>query len=73
TGIYSHTRNPMYLGMVSVFLGLAVAMSSLGALLLAMPVMVIIRTQVIAREEAYLTAKFGAEYTAYLARVRRWL
>jgi protein-S-isoprenylcysteine O-methyltransferase Ste14 len=73
TGIYGFTRNPMYLGMLLVFLGLMAAMSSLGALLLALPVMVIIRTQVIAREEAYLTAKFGAEYTAYLARVRRWL
>lgn len=73
SGIYGFTRNPMYLGMLAAFLGLAAAMSSLGALLMAVPVMVIIRTYVIAREEAYLTAKFGAEYSAYCARVRRWI
>jgi protein-S-isoprenylcysteine O-methyltransferase Ste14 len=37
------------------------------------PAIWIIRTQVIAREEPYLEAKFGAEYTAFKARVRRWL
>ncbi|MEQ1510867.1 MAG: isoprenylcysteine carboxylmethyltransferase family protein [Sphingopyxis sp.] len=73
TGIYAITRNPMYLGMLHVFLGLAAALSSLGALLMALPLVIIIRTQVIAREERYLTAKFGAEYVAYKARVRRWL
>ncbi|MEQ1687418.1 MAG: isoprenylcysteine carboxylmethyltransferase family protein [Sphingopyxis sp.] len=72
-GIYAHTRNPMYLGMLCAFLGLAAALSSLGALLLTLPLVVIIRTQVIAREERYLAAKFGTEYTAYQARVRRWI
>ncbi|MEQ1726430.1 MAG: isoprenylcysteine carboxylmethyltransferase family protein [Sphingopyxis sp.] len=72
-GIYAHTRNPMYLGMLCAFLGLAAALSSLGALLMAIPLVIIIRSQVIAREEAYLTTKFGADYTAYQARVRRWI
>lgn len=37
------------------------------------PAILVIRTQVIAREERYLAAKFGDEYLAYKARVRRWI
>jgi protein-S-isoprenylcysteine O-methyltransferase Ste14 len=33
----------------------------------------VIRTQVVAKEEAYLEAKFGDEYRAFKERVRRWL
>jgi len=36
-------------------------------------VLIVIQTQVIAREERYLEAKFGADYRQYKAEVRRWL
>ena len=72
-GPYRWTRNPMYLGMTLVYLGLALAADSLVAVLLLIPVVVIIQTQVIAREERYLEGKFGDEFRAYKARVRRWL
>jgi protein-S-isoprenylcysteine O-methyltransferase Ste14 len=42
-------------------------------LVLLVPVLWLIHTQAIAREEAYLQAKFGDRYRAYKARVRRWL
>jgi protein-S-isoprenylcysteine O-methyltransferase Ste14 len=42
-------------------------------LLALVPVVWIIRTQVIDREERYLEAKFGAPYRDYKAQVRRWL
>ena len=72
-GVYRFTRNPMYLGMALIHAGLAVAFD--GPLALAtLPIAVaIIRTQVIAREERYLEARFGEEYRAYKGRVRRWL
>jgi protein-S-isoprenylcysteine O-methyltransferase Ste14 len=72
-GIYAFTRNPMYLGMALIYLGLAIAFLSLSALVLLPLVLVAVQTQVIAREERYLEAKFGDEYRAYKARVRRWL
>ncbi len=72
-GVYGMTRNPMYLAMALLYLGLALACASLGALVLLPVVMFIIRTQVIAREERYLEAKFGDSYRAYKARVRRWI
>ncbi|MGZ8347733.1 MAG: methyltransferase family protein [Allosphingosinicella sp.] len=73
TGIYGRTRNPMYVGMALIYAGLAVAFDGPVALLLLAVAMLIIRTQVIAREENYLDGKFGEEYRAYKARVRRWL
>lgn len=73
TGIYGRTRNPMYVGMALIYAGLAVAFDGPAALALLAVVLLIIRTQVITREERYLEAKFGDEYRAYKARVRRWL
>ena len=51
-GVYRFTRNPMYLGMAMLYIGFAFALSSLGAILLLPILIVIIRTQVIAREDA---------------------
>lgn len=72
-GIYAITRNPMYLGMALAYLGLTLGSASLSALVLFPVVIAAIHTQVIAREEKYLTAKFGDEYLGYKASVRRWL
>lgn len=73
SGIYRFTRNPMYLGMSLFYLGLALLFDSIIAIVLLPVIIVIIRTQVIAREERYLDVKFGADYRAYTTRVRRWL
>ena len=72
-GPYRFTRNPMYLGMALVQGGLALAGNALWPLLALVPVIVVIRTQVIDKEERYLEDKFGGEYRAFKARVRRWL
>jgi protein-S-isoprenylcysteine O-methyltransferase Ste14 len=73
SGVYRFTRNPMYLGMAMLYTGIGFALSSLGAFLLLPILILIIRTQVIAREERYLEGKFGDNYRDYKARVRRWL
>ena len=72
SGILGWTRNPMYLGMAIFYVGLAVLLDSLAALILLPLVLVIVQTQVIAREEAYLERAFGDEYRAYKTRVGRW-
>ncbi len=72
TGIYAYTRNPMYLGMAIVYIGIAILLASMPSLLLWPLALYLIRTYVIAREERYLEAKFGASYVAYKARVGRW-
>jgi protein-S-isoprenylcysteine O-methyltransferase Ste14 len=71
-GIYRLTRNPLYLGLTLIYLGLGVAAGSFWAIGLVVPLLWVINTGVIAREEHYLERKFGDEYRAYKARVRRW-
>jgi protein-S-isoprenylcysteine O-methyltransferase Ste14 len=72
-GPYRYTRNPMYLGMSFILGGLAMLGNAFWPLLALIPVIWIIRTQVIAKEEQYLEARFGADYVAFKSRVRRWL
>lgn len=72
-GIYSYTRNPMYLGFSWVLLALVVLLGNPLALLwLPLFMAYMTRFQIIPEERA-LQAKFAVEYSAYLARVRRWI
>jgi protein-S-isoprenylcysteine O-methyltransferase Ste14 len=73
SGIYGWTRNPMYLGMALTYAGLAVLLNSLASMVLLPLVIVVIQTQVIGREEAYLERAFGNQYLAYKNRVRPWI
>jgi len=72
-GPYRFTRNPMYVGLSLCYLGAALLVNSIWPLLLFPALIVLVQRWVIAPEEAYLERKFGAEYRAYRARVRRWL
>ena len=72
-GIYRFTRNPMYIGMALVMLGLALIIASPASIVMVGLASLIVDLFVIRREEAYLEAKFGDEYRAYRMRVRRWL
>ena len=73
TGLNGLSRNPIYIALFLFYLGIAVAVNSLAALVLALPLAAIMRHGVVAREEAYLERKFGDDYRAYKARVPRWL
>jgi protein-S-isoprenylcysteine O-methyltransferase Ste14 len=72
-GIYRRTRNPLYLGLTLIYLGLGVAAGSLWAVGLVVPLLSVINVGVVTREERYLERKFGDAYRAYKARVRRWV
>jgi len=72
-GIYAHTRNPLYLALTLIYLGITAATDDLWLLPLAVPLLIVIRYGVIAREERYLRVKFGEEYRQYRERVRRWM
>ncbi|MBI5405665.1 isoprenylcysteine carboxylmethyltransferase family protein [Candidatus Kaiserbacteria bacterium] len=73
TGPYRLTRNPIYLSMTFLVLGIAVWANSLWILVTLVPVLLIMQFGVIVREESYLTKKFGDEYLRYKSKVRRWV
>jgi protein-S-isoprenylcysteine O-methyltransferase Ste14 len=72
-GPYRYSRNPIYLSMFVMVAGLAVALDSLWQFAALVVLYGVLRWGVVAREEAYLTRKFGASYLDYARRVRRWL
>jgi len=73
TGIYRHTRNPGYLGLAVIQMGLALALDSPWIALSTMVAVLITSLFVIKLEEEKLTKTFGQEYTDYLGAVRRWI
>ena len=72
-GPYRFTRNPMYVGMTLLYVGLAIGLDLIWALIFLPAILLVIRFHVIAREERYLEAKFGEEYLGYKREVRRWV
>jgi protein-S-isoprenylcysteine O-methyltransferase Ste14 len=72
-GPYRLTRNPAYLGMALMYIGIALCSHALWVLVPLPVVLAIVDRGVIAREERYLERKFGQEYLHYKRRVRRWI
>jgi protein-S-isoprenylcysteine O-methyltransferase Ste14 len=72
-GLYRVTRNPMYLSMVVILLGVALLFGTVGTLL-PIPVFAwAIQRNFIRGEERFLEEIFGEQYLGYKRRVRRWL
>ena len=71
-GPYRWSRNPIYVGFIAIYLGVA-ALTNLAWQVVLLPLVLLALTvAVIYREEAYLRATFP-EYEQYAGRVRRWL
>lgn len=73
SGPFAISRNPIYLGMALVLLGLAVFLGGASPFLIIPLFMAVIGRRIIRDEERMLSETFGADFTAYAARVRRWL
>jgi protein-S-isoprenylcysteine O-methyltransferase Ste14 len=72
-GLYGVSRNPIYVALTGITLGIAVVTDNVWVVLMLVPTLIIMRIGVIAREERYLEGKFGEEYRRYKASVRRWI
>jgi protein-S-isoprenylcysteine O-methyltransferase Ste14 len=70
---YSFSRNPIYLAMAIVYIGVSIFFNTFWPFLLLPLVMLVMQRGVIEREERYLEQKFGGDYVDYRFRVRRWL
>jgi protein-S-isoprenylcysteine O-methyltransferase Ste14 len=72
-GPFRLSRNPLYLGLVALDLGIALLWPSFWAVVLVPAGILTLIWSAIVPEERYLRAKFAAEYEQYTLRVRRWL
>jgi protein-S-isoprenylcysteine O-methyltransferase Ste14 len=73
TGVYRYTRNPMYLGMATALLGVTLWVGTLWGIFVIFLFCIYLTRFQIMPEERLLEQKFGQEFHAYCARVRRWL
>jgi len=73
TGIYRISRNPMYVGLCIVYLGISCFLGNWWNIILLPLLILIVQEYVIKREEKYLVLEFGYEYEEYKRKVIRWL
>jgi protein-S-isoprenylcysteine O-methyltransferase Ste14 len=72
SGPFRFTRNPLYLGLTLLYVGLSLLLNTWWSLLLLVPVWLAMHFLVVRREETYLERKFGETYLTYRRRVRRY-
>ena len=72
-GLYRRSRNPMYLGLVVVMVGIAWLAGSASVWLVPPLLAFTLWARFIRHEEAMLAERFGPAYAAYRERVRRWV
>jgi protein-S-isoprenylcysteine O-methyltransferase Ste14 len=73
SGPFHLSRNPIYLGMASILLGVAVLMGTLVALTFPVLFVILIEFFIIPGEERQLEKIFGEPYREYKKSVRRWI
>ena len=73
SGAFRLSRNPTYLSLTLLLIGIGFAISSFWVLFSVVPAVIVTQWGVILREERYLNVKFGESYSRYASKVRRWL
>ena len=73
SGPFRFSRNPIYLGMLTILVGVAFLMSSLSAIIIAFVFGIIINFTWIAHEEKKLHELFSEDWENYSSKVRRWI
>jgi protein-S-isoprenylcysteine O-methyltransferase Ste14 len=72
-GVFGLTRNPMYLGMAMILLGIAILLGSVTPFLVVSALAAVFECFFIRPEEQMLEERFGARFRQYRGRVRRWI
>lgn len=73
TGLFSHCRNPLYLGNILMLLGVGILSNSLIFTLIIMPLFLLIYQAIVLAEENFLRSKFGPGFDEYCKNVNRWI
>jgi protein-S-isoprenylcysteine O-methyltransferase Ste14 len=72
-GVFSRSRNPMYLGFTLILLGVAVLLGSISPFIVVVAFPLVIDRTFIRMEEAMLEARFGEEWRDYRSKVGKWM
>jgi protein-S-isoprenylcysteine O-methyltransferase Ste14 len=73
TGPFRYSRNPLYLALTLLFLGLTLAFNTWWGIVILVPLVILMHVGVVLREERYLDQRFGETYRLYRSNVRRYL
>ena len=71
-GIFSHCRNPLYVGNILMLLGVGILINSLLFVVVFIPVFLFIYQAIVLAEEQFLRNKFGQQFNKYCTEVSRW-
>ncbi len=72
-GPFRYSRNPLYVGMTIIYLGMTLSLGSWWPLATLIPALAMVHWRIVLREEQFLENRFGENYRAYKANVRRWI
>ena len=73
SGPFRFSRNPLYLALTVLYLGLTLAVNTWWGVFVLVPLLIIMHRGIVLREERYLEVKFGESYRQYRSKVRRYL
>ena len=73
TGIYRHSRNPMYVAVLLMLAGWAISYWSLPLALYTALMALVFHLRIVWGEEPWLARTHGEQWNGYRARVPRWL
>src|SRR5688572_3730167 len=71
-GIFTHCRNPLYVGNILMLLGVGILANSLVYVAIVIPIFLFVYQAIVLAEENFLRGKFGAGYDQYCENVNRW-
>jgi protein-S-isoprenylcysteine O-methyltransferase Ste14 len=72
-GVFSHCRNPMYVGNILLIVGMSILSNSLFAVVIMIPLFMFIYQAITLAEEDFLRNNFGSGFDDYCSKVPRWL
>jgi protein-S-isoprenylcysteine O-methyltransferase Ste14 len=72
-GIFSHCRNPLYVGNILMLLGVGILANSLVYVAIVIPIFLFIYQAIVLAEENFLRGKFGSGFDLYCKKVNRWI
>ena len=73
SGPFRYSRNPLYVALTILFLGLTLAANTWWGVVVLVPLSAVLHVGIVRREERYLERKFGDSYRNYRSKVRRYV